>query len=128
MVEPVIKSRTRWFISAYVASGALMISLLAWQLFETTPARWCVLAKQGSPELATGCVTILMRLLDLKDHVNIGLMVIAGMSVAALAALATGQRLSVNGPGGLSANVGAETTTVTDGESTVKIPTPPSNG
>jgi hypothetical protein len=117
--------RLRWFIVAFCLSGALMAGLLAWQLAETSPARWCVLAKQGSPEMATSCVTILMKLLEIKDHVVIGLLGIVGLSVLSLAVVALGVRLGVAGPGGLSANIGAETTTVRSGDSSVTVPTPP---
>jgi hypothetical protein len=117
--------RFRWVVYAFVAAGLLMAAMLGWQLYDLTPARWCVLATQGSPDLATGCVTMLVKLLDIKDHVMIGLLAIVGLSVLSLAAVALGVRLGFTGPGGLSANVGADKTTVTDGQATVTLPTPP---
>lgn len=117
--------RFRWVIYAFGVAGALMMAVLIWQLYDLTAARWCVLAKQGSPELATGCVTMLVRLLDLKDHVLIGLLAIVGLTVLSLAAVALGVRVGFSGPGGLSANVEADKTTVTDGQATVTLPTPP---
>jgi peptidoglycan/LPS O-acetylase OafA/YrhL len=98
-------SKLTWMIVAFCLSGALMTAILVWQLLETTPARWCVLANKGSPEFATGCIAILMRLLDIKDHVVIGLLVIVGLSVLSLAAVALGVRLQLSTPGGLSANI-----------------------
>lgn len=117
--------RFRWVVYAFMAAGIVMTAMLAWQLYDLTAARWCVLAKTGSPELATGCVTMLVKLLDLKDHVLLGLLTIVGLSVLSLAAVALGVRLGFTGPGGLSANVGADKTTVTDGQATVTLPTPP---
>lgn len=115
--------RARWFIIAFLVFGIIMTVMLGWQLFETTPARWCVMAKQGSPELASGCVTILMKLLEIKDHVVIGLLGITGLSVLGLAAVALGLRFVVSGPGGLNANIGADRGTTT----TVTVETPPSD-
>lgn len=125
MKDIIVNGRLRWFIIAFVLAGAFMTGLLAWQLYETSPARWCVLAKQGSPDSTNACVAILVKLLELKDHVNTGLLIIVGISVLSLAAVALGVRLGLSGPGGLSANIGSENTTVSNGESTVVIPTPP---
>jgi len=105
VVDTVKNGRLRWFVVAFVLAGALMSVLLAWQLGETTPKNWCILAKQGSPELAGSCVTILLHLLDIKDHVVIGLLAIVGLSVLSLAVVALGVRISAEGPGGLKANV-----------------------
>lgn len=107
--------RLRWFIIAFVLSGLLMAGLLVWQLYETTPRVWCVLAKTGSPEMATSCVAILLKLLELKDHAVIGLLSIVGLSVLSLAAVALGVRLGFTGPGGVSANIESdqEDTTIT---------------
>lgn len=124
MVE-VQNLRFRWVVFAFLGAGLLTMAMLGWQLYDLTPGRWCVLAKQGSPELANSCVAMLVKLLDLKDHVLIGLLAITGLSVLALAAVALGVRLAFSGPGGLSANVGADKTTVTDGQASVTIPTPP---
>lgn len=120
--------RFRWTLGAFSASGLLMMLLLAWQLFETTPARWCALAANGSPELTTGCATILLRLLEIKDHVSIGLMAITGLSVLALAVVATGTKINASGAG-FNADIGADKTTVStdDGTSTLTIPTPPAS-
>lgn len=125
MVDLQNNLRFRWVVVAFMAAGIVMTAMLGWQLYDLTAARWCVLAKQGSPDLATGCVTMLVKLLDLKDHVLIGLLGIVGLSVLSLAAVALGVRLGFTGPGGLSANVGADKTTVTDGQATVTLPTPP---
>lgn len=126
-VADVIKrGRVRWFVIAFVAAGLLMSGFLWWQLSEITPEKWCMLAKQGSPEMATACTSILLRLLDLKDHAILGLLFILGLSFLSLAVVALGVRISAEGPAGLKTEVGAETTTVTDGSSVVEVPTPPS--
>jgi len=117
--------RFRWVVFAFLAAGGMMTALLAWQLYDTTPARWCAIALQGSPEISTGCFNVLLRLLDIKNNAVLGLLAITGLSVLSLAAVALGVRLGFTAPGGISANVQADTTTVTDGSSTVTIPTPP---
>lgn len=100
--------RLRWFIVAFVLAGAMMVGLLVWQLYETSPRHWCEIAKQGSPETASSCLAILLKLLDLKDHAVVGLLVIVGVSVLCLAVVALGVRLGVAGPGGVSANINME--------------------
>jgi peptidoglycan/LPS O-acetylase OafA/YrhL len=124
-VADVIKhGRVRWFVIAFVAAGLLMSGFLWWQLSEITPDKWCQLAKQGSPELAGSCASILLRLLDLKDHTIIGLLFMLGLSFLSLAVVALGVHISAEGPAGLKTEVSAETTSVTDGSSVVEVPTP----
>jgi hypothetical protein len=124
VVDTIKHGRVRWFVIAFVMAGFLMSALLWWQLSETTPAKWCMLAKQGSPELAGSCTSILLRLLDLKDHAIIGLLMILGISFLSLAAVALGVRISAEGPAGLKTEIGADKTTVTGGDSSVEVPTP----
>lgn len=112
MVTPQDNLRVRWFVYAFVAAGALMTAMLGWQLFETTPARWCGIAKAGTPELANACVAVLLRLLDIKNDVVVGLLAITGLSVLSLAAVALGVRLGFTGPAGLSADVRRDESTV----------------
>jgi len=120
-------ARFRWIIIAFLVAIASMSGLLAWQLYDTTPARWCAAALMGSPEVATACFGVLLRLLEVKDHAVLGLMAIVGLSVLSLAVVALGVRINAAGPGGLTANIGAEKTTVTDGESSIVVPTPPNS-
>lgn len=126
VLETAKHGRVRWFIIAFVVGGILMSALLAWQLAESSPRNWCVLAKQGSPELAGSCVAILIKLLEIKDHAVLGLLAIVGLSFLSLATVAMGVRITAEGPGGLKTDIGADKTTVTDGESVVQLPTPPS--
>lgn len=127
VVDAIQHGRLRWFIVAFVTAGMVTMAMLGWQLYETTPARWCVMAAQGSPELAGSCVAILLKLLEIKSTVVIGLLAIVGLSVLSLAAVALGVRLGLSGPGGLSADIGADKTTVSNGESSVTLPTPPAD-
>lgn len=117
----------RWVVYAFVASGLMVVGLLAWQLVDMTPAKWCAIAVQGTPEIATACVAVLVKLLELKQNVALGLLIIMGLSILSLAAVALRVRIGFSGPGGLSANVGADTTTITDGQAVVKVPTPPAD-
>lgn len=83
----------------------MMAALLAWQLWDVTPARWCAIAKSGTPEISSACVTVLLKLLELKNSVVLGLMAIVGLSVLSLAAVALGVRLGLVGPAGFSADI-----------------------
>ena len=127
VVDLMRNGRLRWFIVAFVASGVVTMLMLGWQLYETTPARWCVMAKQGSPDLEGSCLAIRLKLLEIKSNVVLGLLAIVGLSVLSLAAVALGVRLGLSGPGGLSANIGSDKTTVSNGESSVTVPTPPAD-
>lgn len=117
--------RLRWVVLAFVMAGLLVSGLMVWQLYETTPARWCAVAMTGSPEITTGCYTLLMRLLDIKDHVVLGLMTILGLTVASLTAIALGLNIKVAGPAGTSVDIGVDDTKVTTPDTSVTFPTPP---
>lgn len=120
--------RYRWTILAFAAAGFLIAGLVVWQLMETTPARWCVLAKQGSPELATGCFNVLLKLLEIKDHALMMLIGVLAITIISIVVVALGVRINGAGPGGFSVDVGADKTKVSDGENEAVIPTPPSAG
>lgn len=123
-VRKMADGRLRWFVFAFLAAIIIMTALLAWQLYETSPTRWCILAKSGSPEMASSCVSMLIKLLELKNNVVIGLLSIVGLSVLSLAAVALGVRLGLSGPAGLSANIGAEETVISNDSASVTVPTP----
>jgi hypothetical protein len=118
-------SKYNWTIGAFSLAGAVTMIMLAWQLFESTPARWCAIALAGSPETNSACAGILLKLLENKDHVNLGLLTIVGVSILALAAVALNVGIKVQGPGGVNVDIGSEDTKVTSGDSSVTIPTPP---
>jgi hypothetical protein len=124
VIDTIKRGRVRWFVIAFVLAGFLMSAMLWWQLSETSPDKWCALAKQGSPELVGSCAAILLRLLDLKDHTIMGLMFILGLSFLSLAVVALGVRISAEAPTGLKTSIEADETVVTDGTSEVTIPTP----
>lgn len=119
--------RVRWFVIAFIAAGFFMSSVLVWQLWDVTPARWCAIAQSGNNDIAAACLSILLKLLDLKNNVVIGLLAIVGLSVLSLAVVALGVRINAAGPGGLTANIGSDKTIISDadGVSSVEIPTPP---
>lgn len=126
MVTVTEHGRVRWFVIAFLMAGFFMSALLVWQLWDVTPARWCAIA-QSQNEVQAACLSILLKLLDLKNNVVIGLLAIVGISVLSLAVVALRIRIDAAGPGGLTANIGADKTVIsdTDGLSTVEIPTPP---
>ena len=117
--------RLNWTVLGFSLAGLLTMAMLAWQLFESTPARWCAIALAGSPETNSACAGILLKLLENKDHVNVGLLAIVGVSILALAAVALNVGIKVAGPGGVNVDIGAEDTKVTSDNTSVTIPTPP---
>ena len=126
MVIPnIIKGRFRWTIFAFLAAAALVSAMVVWQLYETTPARWCAVAMVSSTESATGCYSLLLRLLDIKDHAVMGLLGILGLVVLSLTVIALGVDIKAAGPGGTSIDIGAEDTKIKTADADVTIPTPP---
>jgi uncharacterized membrane protein len=119
------RGRYRWTVFAFLAAAVIVAGLVVWQLYETTPARWCAIAVAGSPESTTGCYQLLMRLLELKDHAVLSLLAILGLLVLSLTAIALGVGIKASGPGGTSIDIGAEQTKVTSDDTTVTLPTPP---
>lgn len=130
MTSPVVPHTSRavrWTILAFVFIMLVINGLLIWQLSETSPAKWCALAKLTSPEGTTACSTMLLKLLDIKDHLVQGLLIIEGILTLSLTAVALGVNIKGTGPGGMSIDVGAEDTKIQSGDSEVSIPTPPSS-
>lgn len=110
--------RIRWVVLAFLINMVIMAGLLAWQLYDLTGAKWCTLAKVGTPDMATACVTALVRVLEVKDHIMAYLLAIIGLNSLSLTAVALGVRISANGPGGVSTNIGVDT----DGPTRITIP------
>ena len=127
MIPAASPSRFRWTIIAFALAGVVITALVAWQLYETSPGRWCALAANGSPEMTSGCFQVLLKLLDLKET---SLMLLIGalvLTILSIVAVALGVRLSGAAPGGFSVDVGADKTTITSGEAEATVPTPPSD-
>jgi hypothetical protein len=120
------QSRFRWVVLAFIAYGLLTGALLVWQLMATTPTKWCAIAENN--DINQGCFTLLLRILDIKDHTIIGLLLIMGLTALSVVAVTLKVRMDAEGPGGIKAKIGADTTTVEptpNGESSVEIDTPP---
>jgi len=120
--------RYRWTIFAFALAGLLNAALVAWQLYETTPARWCGVVINGSPEMTTGCFSLLLKLLELKDHALMMLISVLALTILSVVAVALNVRIKAEGPGGLNVDVGSDKTVVTAAESSVTVPTPPADG
>jgi hypothetical protein len=119
------KGRFRWTVLAFIFAWLLVSGLVVWQLYETTPARWCAVALQGSPEVTTGCYSVLLKLLDIKDHAVLYLMIILGITTMSLTVIALGVGIKASAPGGTSVDIGAENTQITTPDASVTVPTPP---
>jgi hypothetical protein len=119
--------RFRWVILAFIFYGMVNAGLLIWQLSETSPFRWCSAADVNDVS-ASGCFTLLLKLLEIKDHTILGLLGIMGLTALAVVIVTLKVRMDIEGPGGLKAKIDENQTTIEDSEGTssVTIPTPPS--
>lgn len=115
----------RWILIAFALCGLLIATLVVWQLAETTPARWCVIAKAGSPDEGASCLAILLKLLEIKQWAVLALLTILGLTVLSVVVVALGVKINANGPGGFAVDVSADQTTVSSGDNIAVIPTPP---
>lgn len=111
---------------AFILAALITVGLVVWQLVETTPRAWCQLAADANEARYSSCSSILIKLLDIKDHTIIGLLSILGIIILAIVVVALGVSVKGTGPGGIGVDIGSDKTRVTDGESVVDIPTPPS--
>lgn len=98
----------RWNILAVMLGGPAITAVLVWQLWDLTPAKYCTLvlgAAKGEADGADFYVGCIVRLLDLKDHVIIGLLAIVGISFIATVVVAIKAKVSASGPAGISITV-----------------------
>lgn len=126
--SPRVGRNFRWTIVAFVFAGALMAGLMIWQLSELSPDRYCKLAEVTGSENA--CLSVMLKLLTLKDHALIGTLATLGLTVLALAAVALGVRISATAPGGGGVDVGGNgppDTSITQGDKEIVIPSPPAS-
>jgi hypothetical protein len=126
-VEKATRGRFRWVVLAFVFYGLINAALLIWQLLETSPVKWCAVADINDVS-AAGCFSVLLKLLEIKDHTVIGLLAILGITAGAVMVVTLRVNMDIEGPGGLKAKVNPEETTIEDtaGTSSVTVPTPPS--
>lgn len=99
-------------IISFALAGIIITALVAWQLYETNPGRWCALALNGSPEMTSGCYQVLLKLLDIKQT---SLMMLIGtlvLTILSVVAVALGVRIAGTAPGGFNIDVGADKTTI----------------
>lgn len=118
--------RFKWTILAFILAIIFVGGVLIWQLFETKPERWCQIAESAAPENINACLAVLVKLIDVKDHVLIGVTGTLALTVLSLAVVALGVRLSGSGPGGTSVNISEKDTTISTPDASVTVPTPPS--
>lgn len=106
----------RWRQWAIVGLGLAILALLAWQLSTLSPRGWCQTAFDFSKtdkvtevvEALKTCVNLQVRILDIKDHVIIGLIVAVIMTQLLFMVSEFGMRASVKGPAGFGADVGKD--------------------
>jgi hypothetical protein len=124
---PVAKQRKSvlWTVYTFLALCAFNMGMLIWQLWGMTPNKWCFVAKAGSPTDPASCFNTLARLLDIKDHIVIGLLGTMAIIMISLAVVVLKVFVKVDAPGGISVNVGQGTNTDDGEEEEVPAPTAP---
>lgn len=100
-----------WTVAAIIFGGFAMGLILVWQLWGLTPGRWCVVAINAAKmtnmrPTAEDCTTIILRLLDLKDHAIVGLLGVIGLSFLVMVVTLFKAKISFSGPGGVGGSVG----------------------
>ena len=120
-------SAIKWVTVAFIITIILTYVLIWWRLNAMDPNRWCALAKAGSPEIATGCIGLLGKLIDGNVEILNKAVILAGILSICLAVVALRVNFRAGLPGGGNIDIGADRTTVTTPTGqTITIPTPPS--
>ena len=114
-----------WTLVAFAGTSLLTFGLIVWQLYDVTPVRWCVLAKAGDVPRGDGCIQILQKLLEAKQYIVMTLLGIHGLTTLSVVVVALGVKITADGPGGFSVDVGADKTVISAGSAEATIPTPP---
>ncbi len=105
------ESAIRWNIIAAVAGGPIITGVLIWQLWDLTPAKYCTMVLGAAKDDVHGAdfyVGCIVKLLEIKDHVLIGLLAIIGISFVSVVIVAIKGKVSATGPGGIEITVGGE--------------------
>lgn len=121
-----VHGRFKWTILAFGFAVIFVGAILVWQLFETKPERWCQLAEAATPENTNACLAVLVKLIDVKDHVLIGVTGTLALTVLSIVVVALGVRLSGSGPGGTSVSISESDTVIKTPDMSLTVPTPPS--
>lgn len=104
----ILRSRYGWTIIVFLILTIFVGGLIVWQLLGNSAHDWCQLAEDSSDNVRGACLTLLLSLLNIKDHAIIGLLTILGIIVASVVAVALGVHISAGGPGNTSVNIGTE--------------------
>lgn len=100
-----------WSTLAVLAAGPMLMAILAWQLYTLQPAHWCniqVVSEKALGLRSEDCSAILLKLLELKDHAVLGLLMVLGLSYITLIVRAVGATIKWTGPGGISGEVDSD--------------------
>lgn len=106
MTVPHARVEFRWVIIAFALCGLIVAAFAGWQLWETTPARWCAIAQAGTPESTTACLSVLLKILEIKGNAVMILLGILGMTVIGVSAAALNLNVKASAPGGASVDLG----------------------
>jgi hypothetical protein len=104
----ITKSKFGWTIIVFIIAIIFVGILVVWQLFGLSPQTWCNIAEEGDANVRGACLSVILKLLDVKDHAIIGLMSILGITVVSIVAVALNVRIAAGGPGNTSVNIGAD--------------------
>lgn len=107
--KPTGKSKhAAWTIYVFLMLSLFVSGLIVWQLWGLTPENWCLLAKMGDKTDPMACFNTLVRLLDVKDHIVIGVLATQAIIVICLAVVVLNLDLKASGPGGVQIDVGSD--------------------
>lgn len=117
----------KWTIIAFGLFSLAILGIIIWQLDQTSPGRYCGLAQVTSPEGSNACVSLLLKILEVKGNVLYAMTAIIGVVIIALTVVAVGVGVKVSASTtGLNVDIDQVNTTVTDNAgSSVVVPTPP---
>lgn len=122
---------------AIILGGPVITGLLIWQLSTLSPKYWCqtsfnVALADGSGlvDALKACLALQVRILDIKDHAIIGLLMVMGIVYFVLVFSQWKMRAEVHGPGGVGGTIGGDphATVKTTTETTVTPGSPESPG
>jgi len=104
--QPKTQKHVLWTIFVFLFLCAFIVGLIVWQFWGLTPNNWCMVAKLGDKADPSACFNVLIKLLDLKDHIVVGLTATLAVIIVSLAVVVLKIYVKAGGPGGLNLDVG----------------------
>lgn len=116
-----------WAVWGLILGAPVIIAMLIWQLAPLNdPVRWCSvtigIAKVAAQKpLIEDCTTIVLKLLELKDHAIVGLLLAVVIGYLVMVSMVLGAKVSWTLPGGAGGSIGRDGPIPFEGEVTGTI-------